>query len=405
MRHPPGTWLSRPSGNSPVRSIAPDSAGPLHGVLLSCLAINDVRRDHPRVRHFLASGGDVDALCRFAERHECLPHVAHALARCLPAGPQVDLAVRTHASAGQRIRALMAVLDEVADALKARGIPLVALKNGGIARGIHDCPACCPMGDLDVLVRREDFIVAASVVRQLGFRIGTRSRVEEATFEAGLRSGGLEFVRTSGANEVWLELQWRAIAGRWIPRTREPGAGCLMDRSVPIPGSAVRLLAPEDNLLQVCLHTAKHSYVRAPGLRLHTDVDRLVGWLSIDWDRFLERVRQVSLRSACYFSLLIPRVLLGTPIPDQVFAALRPRAWKEKILSFWIRAAGLFEPHEPKFSRVGLLAFQALLYDDLRAAGDALAGVESSEGPGSAWTLLRSSLRGVHRLLSRYERS
>jgi len=56
-----------------------------------------------------------------------------------------------------------------------------------------------------------------------------------------------------------------AVAGRWIRPDQEPGAEELLARSISIPGSAARLLAPEDNLLQIALHTAKHSYVRAPG--------------------------------------------------------------------------------------------------------------------------------------------
>ena len=58
-----------------------------------------------------------------------------------------------------------------------------------------------------------------------------------------------------------------------------------MTDSLEVNGSNVRILAPEDNLLQVALHTAKHSYVRAPGFRLHSDVDRVVRFQSIDWNQ------------------------------------------------------------------------------------------------------------------------
>ena len=47
-----------------------------------------------------------------------------------------------------------------------------------------------------------------------------------------------------------------------------------------------QILSPEDNLLQVALHTAKHSYVRAPGFRLHSDVDRIVCFQEINWNIF-----------------------------------------------------------------------------------------------------------------------
>jgi hypothetical protein len=138
-----------------------------------------------------------------------------------------------------------------------------------------------------------------------------------------------------------------------------------MARSVPIPGTAVRLLAPPDNLLQVALHTAKHTYVRAPGYRLHTDVDRIVRRQPIDWDAVVATVEALQVRTAVYFSLAIPRALFHTPIPDAVLERLRPPAWKERLMTAWLQRAGLFNPDERKFSKIGFIVFTALLYDDL----------------------------------------
>ncbi len=139
----------------------------------------------------------------------------------------------------------------------------------------------------------------------------------------------------------------------------------LFARSLPVPGTAVRLLSPEDNLLQVALHTAKHSYVRAPGFRLHLDVDRIVNRQTIGWDLFLSRVRALQVKTPVFFSLAIPKALFNTPIPAEVLDAIRPPAWKERLLTRWLNRAGLFNPDEPKFSKPGYILFTALLYDDL----------------------------------------
>ncbi|MEA3341975.1 MAG: nucleotidyltransferase family protein [Chloroflexota bacterium] len=146
---------------------------------------------------------------------------------------------------------------------------------------------------------------------------------------------------------------------------KKQAAEALIARSIPILGTAARLLAPEDNLLQVALHTAKHSYVRAPGFRLHTDVDRIVRRQTIDWDLFLARTLALQVKTPVYFSLAIPNALFGTPIPDRVLPALRPPRWKERLLTRWLNRAGLFNPDECKFSRPGYILFTALLYDDL----------------------------------------
>ena len=272
-----------------------------------------------------------------------------------------------HDETSQRTGSYMAELDEVAALLAGHGIPVVALKNAGIARGIHTCPGCSPMGDVDVLVRETDFRAAHHAILSAGYEFQFRSPLEQEELEAAARSGGGEYVKVLGNGEkLWLEVQWRPVAGRWIRPDQEPDANMLIEQSVPIPRSHVRLLAPEDNLLQVALHTAKHSYVRAPGFRLHLDVDRIVRGTAVDWDVFVERVHRFKVRTPVYFSLALPRAMFGSPIPSEVLDAIHPGAVKARVLGNWIQRAGLFGPNERKFGNAGFLLFNALLYDDMR---------------------------------------
>lgn len=274
---------------------------------------------------------------------------------------------QAHDETFQRLSLYLCELDRLAARLAAEGIPVVALKNGGIARGIFPCPGCCPMGDLDVLVSIRHFRRAHELLLTEGYTFEFRSPLETASLEAAEQGGGAEYWKIlPGGARLWLELQWRPVAGRWIRPDQEPQAEELLARSIPIPGSAVRLLAPEDNLLQIALHTAKHSYVRAPGFRLHTDVDRLVRRQALNWDLFLTRVLSLGVKTPVYFSLAIPRSLFGTPIPDEVLARLQPHPWKLALIAGWLNRAGLFNPGEPKFGRAGFVLFTALLYDDLK---------------------------------------
>ncbi len=46
----------------------------------------------------------------------------------------------------------------------------------------------------------------------------------------GLESGGTEYVKRLSDEAVWIELQWRPIAGRWIRKDQEPdGAAELVN--------------------------------------------------------------------------------------------------------------------------------------------------------------------------------
>lgn len=267
-----------------------------------------------------------------------------------------------------RISAYLAELDQVAAHLAGHGIPLAALKNGGIARGIYPHPGAVPMGDLDVLVDPRHFLRAHELLLEMDYTLTFRSDQLEDDLAAALQEGGAEYVKTlPGGHELWLELQWRPVSGRWIRPDQEPVAADLLARSLPIPGSDVRLLAPADNLLQVCLHTAKHSYVRPPGLRLHLDVARIVrAYPELDWTAVAKQARALQVQTAVYFALVLPQELLGVPVPAAVLEALRPPAWKEQRLRTMITSAGLFQPRARQFSRSAYIFFNVLLYDDGR---------------------------------------
>jgi len=308
------------------------------------------------------------ALWQAAQENRVVPIVAHALMDTWVSDDVPDHWRLAHEETHTRISAYLAELDRVADRLAEAGIPLVALKNGGIARGIYPCPGCCPMGDLDVLVEKRHFRQAHKILLAEGYHFEFRSPLEEAELAAAEESGGAEYWKLlPNGEKLWFELQWRPVAGRWIRPDQEPKAEALMTRSISIPGTAVRLLAPEDNLLQVALHTAKHTYVRAPGFRLHLDVERIVrAYPDLAWDVFVERVVHLQVKTPVYFSLAIPKTLFETPIPDAVLAQLRPPAWKERLIGRWLQKVGLFNPDEPKFNKPGYILFNALLYDDLR---------------------------------------
>lgn len=266
----------------------------------------------------------------------------------------------------RRIKVLMDTLEEVAMTLSNYGIPIVALKNAGIAKGIYPVLACSPMGDIDLLVSFSDFHKGHEIlINELGFIFKFRSELEEEDLEEAFKGGGTEYYKEVDGYTVWLELQWRPIAGRWIQPHNEPNGDELIKRSKSIEGSAVRILSPEDNLLQVCLHTAKHSYVRAPGFRLHSDVDRIVRYQDINWDVFTANVLRLQLKTAVYFSLYYASQLLETPIPEKVFKSLEPVWFRKKIIGHYVRQAGIFNQKEKKFSRLGYIIFNLALYDSM----------------------------------------
>lgn len=265
----------------------------------------------------------------------------------------------------EKIQAYMNELDKAAALLKSNSIPLVALKNSGITRSLYKNYGASPMGDIDVLVRKSDFRKAHKVLVDNGYVMKFRSPLEENNIDHAEQGGGAEYsVNLPSGGHLWFELQWRPVAGRWIRQEQEPSSETLMDRSLEINNSSARILSPEDNLIQVALHTAKHSYVRAPGFRLHTDVDRVVRESIIDWNIFTKRVTEMELKTAVFFSLALAHELIRTPIPKSVLIELSPSRWKKLLITKWLLKVGLFNPDSKKWGRVGYILFVIFLYDD-----------------------------------------
>ena len=251
---------------------------------------------------------------------------------------------------------------EICSLMKKSGIPMVILKNGGIMQDIMPEAIQCPMEDIDSLIRKKDFYKAHEILIQNGFTFKFRSEYEAEKLDEAFRDGSTEyFIMTPYGEKMWFELAWRAVAGRWIRPDLEPDTDMFIKNAHCAMGTDVYVLSPEDNLLQVCIHTAKHSYVRAPGLRLHIDVDRIVSHTKIDWKKFIEKVNMTHVRTSTYLSLYIPTVLFGTAVPTWVLDALKPSN-ANKLIKM-LEKAELLHPHGRKFSKMEFLRFQTGLYD------------------------------------------
>lgn len=270
----------------------------------------------------------------------------------------------------RRLAFLFEQVEKLGEDMAAHNIPLILLKNGGIAIDIMDDLAECPMGDIDMLCRKSDFMEAHKIILSHGFLFKFRSVYEFENLDEAFADGSTEYSIKDGEELAWVELAWRPVAGRWIRKDKEPDADQLVADSHVAVRSCCRVLSNEDNLLQVSIHTAKHSYVRAPGYRLHLDVDRIVSNKKIDWDKFVAKVNQVGSRTAVYFSLYFAKEILGTKVPEEVLECLKPNACKRKRIMKMLLKANLMHPHDQKFSKLGFLRFQTSLYDSF---GDFLA--------------------------------
>lgn len=264
----------------------------------------------------------------------------------------------------QKISAMFEELSVLGNLFYENNITVIALKNGGLAQLRGNDYAEHPMGDIDLFVSKDEFLKAHSIIIKQGFIFEFRSDYENENLEKAFSDGSTEYYKVlENGNKMWLELSWRSVSGRWINRDKEPSAKELIKNCIAGDIKGISLLSPEDNLLQVSIHTAKHSYFRAPGFRLHLDVKRVITYFDIDWSLFLRKVEDAGTRTAVYFSLYFSKKFLNANVPEFVLEQLKPSSLKKFIIFYCLRSFNLSSRFY--FKRFEFLLFQISLYDNL----------------------------------------
>lgn len=306
---------------------------------------------------------DEEILFHIAEEHDCASII---YANIKEAGIKLhnECWEKRYNEVKTRIDSYFMEIEHIERQASAHNMRFILLKNSGITAMYMKDKGKCPMGDIDLVVRSDDFMAMHSIIENCGFTLEFRSPSESATIEYITEQGSAEYYKDISTGRMWLEMSVRSISGRWIRPDQEPDTDQLFQSAMHI-SDASDVLNPVENLLQVCLHTAKHSFNRAPGLRLHLDVDRITAHDAIDWGRLIERVEELHVRTPVYFSLVIPKMLFNSQIPDHVIKQLKPGFIRWKAVAGMIAKTGLMHPHEKKFTKFRFMIFQLMLYDSI----------------------------------------
>ena len=114
-----------------------------------------------------------------------------------------------------RISLYMNELDNIAKMLSKK-YKNNSFKNSGIARGIFNDYSSSPMGDIDLLVKKVIFDAHNELVKA-GYLFSDRSPFEIKNINQAYMHGGSEYCcHLSNEDKLWIELQFRSVAGRWI---------------------------------------------------------------------------------------------------------------------------------------------------------------------------------------------
>jgi Uncharacterised nucleotidyltransferase len=244
---------------SPVSSTRPQGQDEF-GLLCALSGVELTPERIDRIANWNLSKLDWSEVLRLAEHHGVLPLAARNLiehARGLP--PEIERSLRSAYDANLR-RSLWftAELARIMQHFERRQLRAVPYKGPVLAQSVYRDVGLRSFSDLDFLISPADFERAKQAIAEIGYR--PAADLTPAVERLWLRKGyERSFDSAVGPNLV--ELQWALLPHFYAVDLRVEDLLARAGRTV-VGGCEVPCLSPEDSLLVLCLHAAKHLWTR-----------------------------------------------------------------------------------------------------------------------------------------------
>jgi len=253
-----------------------------------------------------------------ASHHGVLPVVYERLS-AVGAAPEIRSAVseRYHAHVRKALW-LTRELGRVTDHFSAKGIVVLPYKGPVLAETLYGDVARREYSDLDFLVQVGDVQRLKTVLAELGYQPGISLTPRE---EQDYLWSGYEYTFDSPSGRNLVEIQWQIV-----PRFYSVGfvMRAFFERSISITigGRSVSTLGPEDLMLVLCVHAAKHAWAQLGWI---CDIEGL-GRRPLDWDAIATQAKRLGVQRILQITFLLGQEFLGSSIGASHFPADRDAA-------------------------------------------------------------------------------
>lgn len=263
-----------------------------------------------RVANWNPSGVDWTEFQRLADQHGVLPLAARNLtehARSLPPGIERTLQSAYDAN----LRRNLWFTAELTRIMKQFGrvqLRVVPYKGPLLTQLLYRDVGLRSYSDLDFLIVPADFDQAKRLLSEIGFSPATEiaPEVERLWLRAGYERS---FDSKAGKNLV--ELQWALLPHFYGIDLRVEDLLARAGRTV-FGECEMPCLSPEDSLLVLCLHAAKHLWTRLIWL---VDIAETLRTQTIDYELAFSRARGLGIARLLGVSFWLVKNVLGAELP------------------------------------------------------------------------------------------
>jgi len=203
-------------------------------------------------------------------------------------------------------------LIEILELFRQYEITAIPYKGPVLAVQLYKNLALREFSDLDILVGSEDVLRAKEVLLAKGYRRGFDFTPFQ---ERELLRSGCEYNFYSADGLPDIEIHWQ-IAPRSFSILFDPGRYLGRLRTVSLGGSPLKALSPEDLLLVLSVHAAKHLW---RSLNWIVDIAELVrNYSALDWDLVFGEARSLGAMRVLLLGLYLARDLMDAPLSETV---------------------------------------------------------------------------------------
>ncbi len=291
---------------------------PEHNLLLSCVrtAFTNDRMD---TLPALPEAVDWNCFIGLCEWHNVVPLVCRALPAAFPCAiPPTAMNRLRNLCHNNTVRALFLAseLSRILQAFESSGIPAYPFKGPALSIMLYGDPARRQSKDLDILVPKEEVRKAIDCLDSLGY--GARASLAGHRLAAHRRTEyELQFFRRDGKLQV--ELQWAVVPGFFGFDQEKLGIWSRLEPRL-WNGHAFPVLPPEETLLLLCVHGAKHLWCKLGWI---ADVAGLLALPAPpDLTRTFELAGRCGVTRLLCVGLLLAKRLAGASLTENVTARI-----------------------------------------------------------------------------------
>ena len=260
---------------------------------------------------------DWEEFFRLAEHHGCVPLAARTLIEHAPAlPPEIRRSFESaYAENFRRSLWFAAELMRIMQHFAHKGVCAIPYKGPVLAQSAYGDLALRSFSDLDLLISPADFARAKQALAEIGYQ--PSKSLTAAVERLWLRTGYERSFDGPGGKNL-LELQWALLPYFYAvdpaqfqfddlrSRARQIALGTGVDSGVPC-------LSPEDSLLVLSLHAAKHLWTR---LIWVADIAQSLHVAHIDLALVISRARALGITRILGVSFWLAQHVLGAIIPS-----------------------------------------------------------------------------------------